>query len=218
MVKSTLALLALFASVACTPPRPSPRPIAEAPIGIDASAPASTAPAGSTPPSAASGAGEAEVAPDPTCAVPTKCATTGAEGLFSIALERTACFGTCPVYRVTIDSRGSITWQGHDYVDMVGSTTVIGDAKKARELVELALSSCFFEMKDEYTAPVTDMPWANTTVTVGNRTKTVRHYLGSGEGEPSPGICSAPTVLTILEKKIDELTDTARWIGKGGAK
>lgn len=216
MVKRVIAAgMVVGLVVACSSsPRTPPRPIEQAPIGVVAAAPVAT-----TSPEPAKVATTTD-APDPGCAVPTQCPITGGIGVFTIALERTACFGKCPTYRVTIDSRGSITWQGHDYVDQPGSTTVLGDAKKARELAEMILGSCFFDMKDEYRQPVTDHPWANTTVTIGNRTKTIRHYLGDEDsnGESVDGVCSAPTALTRIENKIDEVTNTARWIGKGGAK
>lgn len=215
-MRAVPAALIVVIVVACKPTRTPPRPIEQAPIGVVSAAPVSTAPAPVTHgPEATPPPSEA---PDPGCAVPTQCASTGTMGVFTIALERTACFGKCPTYRVVIDSRGNIKWEGHDWVDVPGVQTVFGDAKKARELAELIVMSCFFDMKDEYGGAVTDRAWANTTVTIGNRTKTIRHYLGdsTGEGMPANGVCSAPTSLTTIEQKIDEVANTARWIGTGG--
>ncbi len=216
MVKALAACLVTAGIAACKAPHAPPHPVEQAPIGVVSAAPVPTAPAPVTHGSATTT--PASDAPDPGCAVPTQCASTGTMGVFSIALERTACFGKCPTYRVTIDSRGNVKWEGFDWVDVPGVQTVFGDAKKARELAELVVMSCFFDMKDEYGGTVTDKAWANTTVSIGNRTKTVRHYLGDteSEGARTDGVCSAPSALTRIEQKIDEAANTARWVGTGG--
>src|SRR6185436_11964809 len=41
----------------------------------------------------------------------------------SIRLERTACFGECPVYVVTIDARGNVTFEGRHFVRVEGKAT-----------------------------------------------------------------------------------------------
>ena len=39
----------------------------------------------------------------------------------SITLERTACFGTCPMYKVTIASDGAVTFQGQRFTKTIGT-------------------------------------------------------------------------------------------------
>lgn len=46
----------------------------------------------------------------------------------SIRLQRTACFGWCPVYSVTIDARGIVTYEGERSVRVVGRRTARIDA------------------------------------------------------------------------------------------
>src|SRR5919202_5807692 len=38
-----------------------------------------------------------------------------------VTLERTACFGTCPAYKVTIRSDGTIIYEGREFVQMKGT-------------------------------------------------------------------------------------------------
>jgi hypothetical protein len=38
-----------------------------------------------------------------------------------IRLERTACYGTCPAYKVTIYGTGAIIYEGKSYVRVVGT-------------------------------------------------------------------------------------------------
>ena len=207
MVRRAPAAVALaFLCAACSARRSAPAPVAHAPIGVERQGPVPVE-------DPASDAGVEP--PDEACALPLACDASGAGTFFSIALERTPCSGRCPAYRVMIDARGEISWHGRDFVETPGSFTVPGDARKARELIELVLSSCFLEMQDEYASVLTGSAWANTTVTVGNTTTTIRHHLGDkASGSAAPGKCGAPAALFAIEKKIDEVADTARWVGR----
>ena len=40
-----------------------------------------------------------------------------------ITLERGACFGTCPIYQVTIASDGTVSFEGHNFVKTKGAAT-----------------------------------------------------------------------------------------------
>jgi hypothetical protein len=40
-----------------------------------------------------------------------------------IRLQRTSCFGPCPIYTVTIDARGTVTYEGERSVRIVGRRT-----------------------------------------------------------------------------------------------
>ena len=51
-------------------------------------------------------------------------ATAGARadsGITKISLERTACYGTCPVYKLTVYRSGRVEFQGTDHVRQKGS-------------------------------------------------------------------------------------------------
>jgi hypothetical protein len=62
----------------------------------------------------------------------------------------------------------------------------------------------YFSLNDSYTSfGVSDMPFVTTSIRIGGRTKTVRHYLGDR---------SAPEQLTELENKIDEIVNSDQWI------
>ena len=41
----------------------------------------------------------------------------------SIGLQRTSCYGPCPIYTVTIDARGMVTYEGERFVRVVGRQT-----------------------------------------------------------------------------------------------
>jgi PKD repeat protein len=121
-----------------------------------------------------------------------------------ITLERTACFGTCPVYSLRIKGDGTVIYSGVDYVRIQGiqETTIGADA--INQLVAEFEKANYFSLNDSYTSfGVSDMPSANTSITIGDKTKAINHYLGDR---------TAPQQLTALEDKIDEIVNSAQWI------
>src|SRR5678815_2518648 len=99
----------------------------------------------------------------------------------------------------------------------------IRDSPQAvRGLFDLLTTSCFRAMADEYRLPISDHPWANTTLALGGTTKTVRHYQVTLESAGMKSYdarewCPAPDVLGTIERRIDEVAGTKRWIGNKGA-
>jgi len=121
-----------------------------------------------------------------------------------ITLERTMCFGTCPVYKLTIYGDGTIAYEGKKHVKEQGNRTTRISEDKVRELISEFERIGYFKLRDSYVARgMTDMPSAITSITIGSRTKTVGHYYGDK---------SAPKELKELEKMIDVISGSSRWI------
>lgn len=121
-----------------------------------------------------------------------------------IKLERTACFGKCPVYSLLIKGDGTVIYSGVDFVKIKG----IQEAKISKDAVNRLITEFekadYSSLKDSYTAfGKSDMPSVNTSISMGYMTKSVKHYHGDS---------SAPKQLTDLENKIDEIVNTAQWI------
>jgi uncharacterized protein DUF6438 len=112
----------------------------------------------------------------------------------AVTLARTACFGTCPVYTVSIANDGAVRYEGLEHVRVTGTHTWRIDPAALRALADEMEKAGFFEMKSEYTARVTDMPTVTTTLTRGSRTKTVKDYFG------------APPALKEIEARIDAVS------------
>jgi len=129
-----------------------------------------------------------------------------------VSLERTPCYGSCPVYRVTISRGGMVRFEGTRFVTRAGADS----AQLAKEAVDSLLAELdrggFFEFEERYVsgAPAcglyaTDLPSAITSVDDGSRSKRVRHDRGCSD---------APGALATLENRIDEVAGTARWTGR----
>jgi hypothetical protein len=125
-----------------------------------------------------------------------------------IRLQRTSCFGPCPIYTVTIDARGTVTYEGERYVRVVGRRTAQIDTSIVATLLGRAERIRFFEMRDAYrvienpdgtVSMVTDLPTKIVTITVNGRTKKVEDYV------------AAPDSLAEFEREIDA-AGTKRWV------
>jgi hypothetical protein len=124
-----------------------------------------------------------------------------------ITMQRGACFGFCPIYTVTIYGNGKVEFMGERFVDSVGAYTDSIAVEEVKKLVHAFHTTGFFTMQDEYTNPhVTDLPSVRTTFSGTGKTKSIHDYYG------------APAELKNLEKLIDSIARTQKWIGKGGNK
>lgn len=139
-------------------------------------------------------------------------AMADAAAMPAISLERTPCFGGCPVYAVAVSPSGEVTYEGKAHVRQLGKASAkITQQKVEALLVELEKAG-YFSMADRYAASEpacgrysTDSPSVITSVTIRGRTKRVEHDYGCG---------SAPGALVVLERRIDDVLGSGRWTGR----
>ena len=110
-----------------------------------------------------------------------------------ISLQRTACFGTCPIYKIEIYTDGSGTYTGTRFVENIGVSKFQLSKSDVRKILEFANKIGFSKLKDEYSEPITDLP----TTFIQIKNKRIRNYTG------------APKKLKNLEKLIDQLYQKA---------
>jgi hypothetical protein len=129
-----------------------------------------------------------------------------------ITLERTACFGSCPVYRIAASAAGDVTYEGRANVRRLGTATGQIPAARVEALLSELDRAGYFSFATRYTAAeptcgryATDSPSAITSVRVGNRTKRIEHDYGCG---------AAPGALVVLERRIDEVLGSSEWTGR----
>jgi hypothetical protein len=123
----------------------------------------------------------------------------------AITLERTACFGTCPVYSVSILEDGTVLYNGSDFVAVTGEQTSQIEPEKVQQMVEAFEAAGYFEWDEAYdTQTVTDLPTITTSVTHDGETHQIVRYAGDQ---------SAPLALPFLENWIDTVANTALFTG-----
>jgi len=126
-------------------------------------------------------------------------------GAVAIAtLERTGCYGECPVYRLTVSSDGSVVYVGTRWVKVLGRQVYkLSDAQLA-ELQAAFERSNFAQLRDYDKVESTDDDWAHVSYRRGGGLKRVRHYHGDN---------SAPPALGALEDEFDRIVDSGRFVG-----
>ena len=129
-----------------------------------------------------------------------------------ITLERTACYGTCPVYKLTIYDDGTVEYEGLEFVKKTGKAQGQITKDALEDLIREFEKIDYFKLGDSYRSEGkncpeywTDHPTAITSLNWQGKKKTIHHYHG----------CRGTTVLeqlTALENKIDEVVNTKQWI------
>ena len=118
----------------------------------------------------------------------------------SITLRRGACFGTCPIYQVTLNADGTATWDGEQFVDRIGHYEGQVDITDYGRLAEFIKRADFFDWEPEYLADVTDLPDYILTVVADGKTKTVRQ---NGVDEPPD--------FWVIAALVDHLAEAVDW-------
>jgi hypothetical protein len=130
----------------------------------------------------------------------------------AITLERTACFGSCAIYTLSVSPSGDIVYEGKAHVRKVGTATAKVSPERVSELLTELERGGYFDFADRYASPepscgryATDSPTTITSVTLRGRTKRIVHDYGCG---------GAPGALVVLERRIDEALNSGQWTGR----
>jgi hypothetical protein len=123
-----------------------------------------------------------------------------------VTLERTECYGNCPVYALSISGDGMVAYFGKVDVNLKGPASRQVSTSDVQALVDQMLEAEYFNLSVPEDCPAgmaSDGPSATTSLTLHGRTHIVDHYSGN--------LC-APAGLRPLEDAIDILADSAAWI------
>jgi len=119
-------------------------------------------------------------------------------------LERTGCYGECPVYRLTIASDGSVVYIGTKWVKVTGRREYSITPGQVAELESAFERAGFMQLHDYDHVESTDDDWAHLSFALNGRIKRVRHYHGDA---------SAPAALNTLEDEVDRVTASGQFTG-----
>lgn len=131
-----------------------------------------------------------------------------------ITLQRTPCFGDCPVYSLAIYENGFVVFRhltdpesllySHAFgVDLTGGVRphIYQVSKESvANLVDEFHRIDYLSLNDTYYVSITDLSATITSITTNGSTKSVYNYLGG------------PRELFELEYKIDEVAGTRFWV------
>lgn len=122
-----------------------------------------------------------------------------------IRLERTACYGWCPVYTVEVSGDGTVTFVGERFVAAKGTHAAKIPREKVEALYRAFAKADFFWTNDRYEGAITDMPTQIISIAFDGHHKTVVDYAGHTAGMPK--------AIDELEDMVDQVAGTAVWIG-----
>ncbi|MEO6602718.1 MAG: DUF6438 domain-containing protein [Polyangiaceae bacterium] len=123
-------------------------------------------------------------------------------------MERTGCYGECPVYRLTVNSDGSLVYVGTRWVKVLGRQVYKLSDAQVSELHAAFDRSGFMQFRDYDHVESTDDDWAHVSLRRGGAFKRVRHYHGDN---------AAPPALSVLEDEFDRIVDSAKFVGMQAA-
>ena len=104
-----------------------------------------------------------------------------------ISINRGACFGTCPIYSISIFSDMNVVYHGKKFVDKIGTIEFKLSEEEINSILQKANEINYCKMESEYTEMITDLPTTHIRIF----DKKITDYYG------------APKELKELEKLID---------------
>ena len=123
-----------------------------------------------------------------------------------ITIERSSCFGNCPVYSAEIHADGGVVYVGKENVKETGERRFKIPQETVQQLIREFERANYFSLKDRYDADEsgmsgTDLPTTITSICLNGKKKRVVNYFGG------------PKKLHELEDKIDTLAGLYRLLG-----
>lgn len=117
-----------------------------------------------------------------------------------IRMQRTACYGRCPIYDITIYKNRLLIYNAKQFTDTTGCFFRQLTKQQVNDIQAAFFTANFFDMADKYPeekAALTDLPSCIIFYNNGKRQKTVteRHV-------------DTPPALKQLEQQIDDLIAT----------
>lgn len=119
---------------------------------------------------------------------------------YTFGLEKTACFGKCPVYQLSIDANGKANLKGEKFMDLIGDYQRQLSDEEFLKLTTAFDNANFFAFKDEYEGRRSDGPTTFISFSKSEQTKKIK--------ASSP----IPADLKALIKLLDNLVkETSTW-------
>jgi len=130
------------------------------------------------------------------------------DNITSISLQRTPCFGFCPIYEVQLHADGTACLDAQDHLlnNLKGQFKGNVAAGEWQKLTAMLQAMKFRELNEEYgSRNVSDLPSVNTSIRYGkDQEKKINDYGGRGTAE-----------LSKFYEEVDRLLYSMEWnVGK----
>lgn len=112
--------------------------------------------------------------------------------------EQTACFGQCPVFKLTVYTSGLVDYEGIAFVEKEGKFSKQLSEATVDSITTLFLDANFFDFEDEYTSPIMDFPTYYIGFTYDGKSKIVKDYVS---GPASLKALRTPFIAMVNEEE-----------------
>ncbi len=119
------------------------------------------------------------------------------DSLFA-SYEKTACFGMCPIFKLTVYKSGLAYYEGMKNVDKIGLYEGRIAADELNKLMNSAEQINYFGMEAVYDGKVTDLPSTIYVINNGERKQVIDRYQG-------------PRELDGLSAQFNEMISNTTW-------
>ncbi|HXA02767.1 MAG TPA: DUF6438 domain-containing protein [Cytophagaceae bacterium] len=116
-----------------------------------------------------------------------------------ITMEKTACYGKCPIYTITIYGTGKAEYDGKKNVKKLGRYEKQLNSNETIKLFKAFDASNFSDFQSEYDTSVTDVP------------STLISFLHRGYKKNIKDRMAAPEELKNLEKMVEVIAESDGW-------
>jgi hypothetical protein len=116
-----------------------------------------------------------------------------------IEMSKGPCYGSCPVFKISIDGTGQATFEGTRFVKKMGPHARQLAAEETNALFQAFIDSDFWSFEDRYTAPVSDLPTTFLTFTHEGQSKKIQCYF------------DVPQPLLDLITQVDSVAFNGDW-------
>lgn len=115
------------------------------------------------------------------------------------SINRTACYGQCPMYKATFMDNGEVEYIGRRFVDNIGTYKTVITAEEVEEIIKQIEVADYFSLDSLYPTPIADFPSCITEAQLnGQRKKVVNRR-------------NPPVELKNFEKFLDSLLHARDW-------
>lgn len=116
-----------------------------------------------------------------------------------IEMFKGPCFGSCPVYKLTVYEGGVVAYEGQRFTNRVGLHTKLLDQNTYRQLIQEFESSNFWNFQNAYKAQIPDLSTVTITYYKDDKVKSVK------------GKDGRPAKILDLEERLTEIADSGGW-------
>lgn len=114
-------------------------------------------------------------------------------------INRTACYGRCPMYQAIFMDNGEVKYIGKRFVDNVGTYTTLLTEEEVREIENQIKTVNYYSFDSIYPTLITDFPSCITEVNLNGKYKRVLNRQ------------NPPQALRTFEQFLDGLLENRDW-------